>query len=169
MKTTLHINESATAPLLYTELGDLCKIVGIPLFELARPLGFQKHALYSRINCVRNGKRPAIIPLCLVERLKETVGVELFAMAFRELRMPREIRRDVQETERITWGEAKKMLKICGLSQVEYAAAIMLSASAVNRRMGSESRRMVPLNNAHELMRIVGKQRYDEVIAIVRG
>jgi hypothetical protein len=153
----------------YIELAQIGKICGYGLDEFAHKMGLSPITLYKRIAAARDGRRSELVELFMVAKIVELVGENDVETALEELRMPKAERDVVQNTKRITWGEAKKMLRICGATQKAFAAEIRLTPSGVGRHINWYSRRRIPLPDIRGLRRVLGDKNFDQALAIVRN
>jgi hypothetical protein len=160
---------SHNKPVLYTELAAICAIIGVELLELAKPLDMSTDSLYNVCYRARNGTRSPIIELRRLDNIRAYFGDEDFETALEELRMPENEREDVRNTKRIAWGEAKKMLAICGATQSEFAQAIQMTVSGVNRNMGWHSRRRVSIRDIRAMRELLGEVNFERSLAMVRA
>jgi hypothetical protein len=153
--------------LRYHELKDFCKIIGIEMLELAKPLGYTPESFYV----VRNMKKhdtDSFIELARLDRIIAVVGAEDYATALEELRLTKEERENPRNTRRITWDESKKMLKHCGIPAADFARAILLSPTRVYHLMGWYRRRLIPLRDVHALRKLLGEKNFERALARVR-
>lgn len=122
-------------PLRYSELKDFCTIIGIEVWEVAKPMGYTKESLYNACYHARKGS-DSFIELSCLDGIIIFVGEEDYRTALQELRLPKQERENPRNTNRLTWDEGKKVLKICGVTIAEFADAILLTPSRVSHLMG---------------------------------
>ena len=153
--------------LRYSELVDFCNIIGIELLELAKPMHLIKETLYNN-RYLRKGSDDDVIELSRLDGIIAFVGEEDYEIALAELQMTKEERENPRNTHRLTWGEGKKVLKLCGVTQAELADAILLSASQVSHLMGWYSRKLIPLRDIHTFKMVVGEKNFETALKMVR-
>jgi predicted DNA-binding protein (UPF0251 family) len=155
--------------LKYTELRELCAMIGIQVQELAKPMGLRPETLYKRTQKARSGARSDTIELALLDIIRVSVGEDAFLTAFSELRLPKELRKNPANTERITWDEAKRILKLCGLQQVEFAKKIDVHQSRVNYQMGWRKKQFMTLKDIKVLKEYCGEKNFELALNEVRA
>lgn len=156
-------------PLRYDELLHLCKIIGIELNELAKPMGFSsKGSLYETKRQKSLLDRKVVIPLSRLDGIIAKIGEPDYIIAVEELSLTPEERENPRNTKRITWGEGKKILKICGVPMTALAKSINLTTTTVSYYMGWYTRRLIPLRDVHAFKKLVGERNFERALAIVR-
>lgn len=153
-------------PLRYSELKDFCKIIGIKVRDVAKPMGYSKESLYNACYNARKGS-DSYIELSRLDGIITFVGEEDYRTALQELRLPKQERKNPR-TDRLTWDEGKKVLKICGVTIAEFADAILLTPSRVSHLMGWYRRRLIPLRDIRQFKRVVGEQNFETALKMVR-
>ena len=154
-------------PLRYSELKDFCTIIGIEVRDVAPHMGYTKESLYNARYLRRTGAG-SYIEFSRLDGIIGYVGEEDYRIALAELRLTKEERENPRNTQRITWDEGKKVLKLCGVTIADFAYAILLTPSTVSHLMGWYRRRLIPLRDIRALKNLVGAKNFETALRMVR-